>query len=209
MLTRYRAGPLDTTVRVKYTLSSHPTLTDASALSALLAPHGPVDEPSIVLSLKPAPPKKPKRGTALVPFKQIRGAFAAVCASGRPEHGLADVEVTWAEGKEPELIGWLKRMGQLGGAASGKETGGGKQDPASSAPLSADYKPAASNTTTAQTSSNDTFSSFPTTFVRPLFAFSHLRSAADSSSSSLTSTLHPHARVHPQQSRGLTTSRSP
>ena len=67
------------------------------------------------MSLKPSPPKKPKRATALVPFKQIGDAFAAVCASERADRGLKDVEITWAEGKEPELIGWLKKMGKLGG----------------------------------------------------------------------------------------------
>ncbi|RDX53789.1 DnaJ-domain-containing protein [Lentinus brumalis] len=116
------SGLLDTTVRVKFTLSAHPTLAEASSLGALLTPFGPLDDTSIVLSLKPAPPKKPKRVTALVPFKQIGGAFAAVCASGRADSGLGDIEVAWAEGKEPELIGWLKKMGQLGGegAAAGK-----------------------------------------------------------------------------------------
>lgn len=149
---------MDTTVRVKFTLAAHPTLADASNLCALLTSFGPVDDSSIVLSLKPAPPKKPKRGTALVPFKQIGGAFAAVCASGRAESGLADIEVDWAEGKEPELIGWLKKMGQLGG---GGPTNAGTKRKASPAPTSADYKTDGG----APTPSSD-FSSFPSTFVR-------------------------------------------
>ncbi|CCL98237.1 uncharacterized protein FIBRA_00231 [Fibroporia radiculosa] len=106
-------GALDTTVRLKYSILSHPLLTTPSSLSSLLAPFGSVDEVAVVLSLKPAPPKKPKRGTALVPFRQIGGAFAAVCASGRADHGLGNIEISWAEGREPDLIGWLKKMGKL------------------------------------------------------------------------------------------------
>ncbi|KAI0659170.1 DnaJ domain-containing protein [Cubamyces menziesii] len=156
-------GALDTTVRVKYTLSSHPSLTTVESIAALLAPFGSVDDSSIVLSLKPSPPKKPKRGTALVPFKQIVGAFAAVCASGRPENGLGDIEVDWAEGKEPELIGWLKKMGKLGtgsGSAQAESTRP-TATPAQQAPPSADYKPAASGV---QAHSSTDFSSFPSTF---------------------------------------------
>lgn len=57
-----------------------------------------------------------KLGTALVPFKRIGDAFAAVCASGVKERGLEGVQITWAgnSGGEPELIGWLKRHGKLG-----------------------------------------------------------------------------------------------
>lgn len=114
-------GSLDTTVRIKYTLASHPTLTTPDALAALLTPFGAVDTPSIVLSLKPpkkAPQKPPKFGVALVPFTQVGSAFAAVGASGRPERGLAAIDITWAEGQEPALVLWLRRMGQLGGTTS-------------------------------------------------------------------------------------------
>ncbi|KAI0635132.1 DnaJ domain-containing protein [Trametes polyzona] len=152
-------GLLDTTIRVKYTLSSHPTLTTAQSISALLTPFGPIDDSSIVLSLKPSPPKKPKRGTALVPFKQIVGAFAAVCASGRAESGLGDIEVDWAEGKEPELIGWLKKMGKLGSQSTGSydkpkvapSQAAQSSDPKTSAPV-------------AESASASPFSSFPSTF---------------------------------------------
>ncbi|PFH49567.1 hypothetical protein AMATHDRAFT_147404 [Amanita thiersii Skay4041] len=106
-------------VRVKFTVKAHPELTTPSAIASLLSPFGPTDEDSIVLSLKPskkgsAEDKKPKYGTALVPFKQIGNAFAAVCASARPERGLAGIEVTWVGGKEPRVIEWLKKMGKLG-----------------------------------------------------------------------------------------------
>ncbi|KAI0735371.1 DnaJ domain-containing protein [Earliella scabrosa] len=154
-------GLLDTTVRVKYTLAAHPTLTDASSISKLLAPFGPLDDSSIVLSLKPVPPKKPKRGTALVPFKQIGGAFAAVCASGRAESGLGDIEVDWAEGKEPELIGWLKKMGQLGGQERGS---GANVRPTATPTTSVDSKPSTSSPTVVPPQSESSFSSFPSTF---------------------------------------------
>src|SRR5262249_32457267 len=75
-----------------------------------------VDTESIVLSLK-APKKnadkRPKNGTALVPFKQIRDAFSAVSASGRGDYGLEGIEVGWVNGKEPAILGWLKKMGKL------------------------------------------------------------------------------------------------
>ncbi|KAI0762802.1 DnaJ domain-containing protein [Fomes fomentarius] len=160
-------GLLDTTVRVKYTLSAHPTLTDASSIGTLLTPLGSLDKSTIVISLKPAPPKKPKRGTALVPFKQIGGAFAAVCASGRAESGLKDIEIDWAEGKEPELIGWLKKMGQLGGAPG--------KDGDNHAPAPASEHHNSSTSTSTSTSipstqpplSDSAFSSFPSTFPAP------------------------------------------
>ncbi|KAI0722359.1 DnaJ domain-containing protein [Cerioporus squamosus] len=153
-------GLLDTTVRVKFSLAAHPNLTEASSLGALLTPFGPLDDSSIVLSLKPAPPKKPKRVTALVPFKQIGGAFAAVCASGRADSGLGGIEVAWAEGKEPELIGWLKKMGQLGGdsAATSK----------TNALLRASLR--LLHRTTSTSASDTAFSSFPSTFVPDLNA---------------------------------------
>ncbi|KAI1793696.1 DnaJ-domain-containing protein [Ganoderma leucocontextum] len=114
------SGPLDTTVRVKWTLSSRLALVDAASIAAVLTPFGAIDKSSIVLSPKLTAPKKPKRRTALVPFTEIGAAFAAVCASGRAEHGLQDIEVTWAGGAEPELIGWLKKTSQLGGTANGR-----------------------------------------------------------------------------------------
>lgn len=109
--------PLDTTIRLKYTVKGHPTLTTAESIAKLMSPFGPTDRDSIVLSLKS--PKKnlgkpPKYGTALVPFKQIGDAFAAVCASGKPERGLDGIEVGWVGGKEPPILVWLKKIGKLG-----------------------------------------------------------------------------------------------
>ncbi|KAJ6482166.1 hypothetical protein C8R47DRAFT_1322071 [Mycena vitilis] len=109
-------SPLDTTVRLRFKLSAHPNLTTPTALTALLAPFGATDADSIVISSK-APKKSPdkpaKHATALVPFKQIGAAFAAVCASRRADRGLDGVEVGWVGGKEPEILGWLKKMGKL------------------------------------------------------------------------------------------------
>ncbi|KAJ7269662.1 hypothetical protein C8J57DRAFT_1322660 [Mycena rebaudengoi] len=111
-----RLDPLDTTVRLKYKLSAHPNLTTQESLSALLAPFGTTDTESIVLSTKApkkSPDKPPKYATALVPFKQIGDAFAAVCASARADRGLDGIEIGWVGGKEPEILGWLKKMGKL------------------------------------------------------------------------------------------------
>lgn len=152
-------GTLDTTVKLKWTLSARPNLTRAEDLGQLLAPFGSVESSDIVISLKPAPPKKPKRGTALVPFKQIGDAFAAVCSSGSSARGLQDVEVSWAEGKEPELIGWLKKMGKLGGETKSKpDLSTNEPGPAPSHPLPHSATPTASST-------SSPFSSFPSTFV--------------------------------------------
>lgn len=113
-------GDLDTTVRLKYTLPMHPTLTTPASLSTLLLPFGQTDVSSIVLSLK-APKKNPdgpkKFATALAPFLKIGDAFAAVCASGMEDKGLGSINIAWAGngGKEPEVLGWLRKKGQLGG----------------------------------------------------------------------------------------------
>ena len=89
----------------------------------LLEPFGKADTDSIVVLIKTKTSKKKKSpsdevklGTALVPFKRIGDAFAAVCSSGVEERGLEGVQISWAgnNGEEPELIGWLKRHGKLG-----------------------------------------------------------------------------------------------
>ncbi|EMD35305.1 hypothetical protein CERSUDRAFT_116104 [Gelatoporia subvermispora B] len=162
-------GTLDTTVRIKFPLSSHPDMTTPTSLISILSRFGPLDEQSIVLSLKPAPPKKPRRVIALVPFKQVGGAFAAVCASGRADTGLADIEVNWAEEKEPELIGWLKKMGKLSTAARNNATPSTPAVPTNGAittpALSATSRPSAATPATAPlASASAPFSSFPSSF---------------------------------------------
>jgi len=151
----------DTTVRLKYPLSMHPTLTTPSHLTTLLSPFGTLDESSIVISMKPAPPKKPKRVTALVPFRQIGGAFAAVCASGRADSGLADIEVAWVDGKEPELIGWLKKMGKLGNADRTESNTHTSPPPVTRPP---DTTASSTSHCPATVPSSTPFSTFPSTF---------------------------------------------
>ena len=138
-------GPLDTTVRLKYSVTVLPHLTTSESLAALLQPFGETDKGSIVLSIKTKTSKKKKSSseevklaTALVPFKRIGDAFAAVYASGVKERGLEGVQITWAgnSGGEPELIGWLKRHGKLGApseAAKGQKPS--TSSPASVSPL--------------------------------------------------------------------------
>ncbi|ESK93453.1 dnaj domain protein cwf23 [Moniliophthora roreri MCA 2997] len=142
----------DTTVRVKYSLSDHPELTTPESLSGLLKAFGETDTETIVISLKTpkkAPHKPPKHGTALVPFKRIGDAFAAVCASGKTERGLSGIEIGWVGGKEPQILGWLKKMGKLGpGGVSS----------------SCDAAKAALPQMQSTSSSAGSFSSFPETF---------------------------------------------
>ncbi|KAL0070113.1 hypothetical protein AAF712_002600 [Marasmius tenuissimus] len=110
-------APTDTTVRIKYSLTDHSELTTADSIVTLFRSFGEIDAETVVVSLKPskkAPHKPPKHGTALVPFKRIGDAFAAVCASGRPDRALNGIEVGWVGGKEPQILAWLKRMGKLG-----------------------------------------------------------------------------------------------
>ena len=120
---------------------------------------GRTDTTDILISLKPAPPKKPKRGTAVIPFRRIGDAFAAICASGREDLGLKDIEVSWAEGKEPALIEWLKKMGKLGSNDQSKVTNPGTSS-AQPSLHDQDHKDGSSSSTP--------FSSFPSTFVSNL-----------------------------------------
>ncbi|KAF9530237.1 DnaJ domain-containing protein [Crepidotus variabilis] len=109
--------PLDTTVRIKYSFKAHPSLTTAENVAAFVARFGAADESSIVLSstLKgKKTDKAPKTGTALIPFKQIGDAFAAVCASERKELGMEGVKISWVKGEEPAILSWLRKMGKLG-----------------------------------------------------------------------------------------------
>ncbi|VDC07924.1 unnamed protein product [Peniophora sp. CBMAI 1063] len=113
-------GELDTTVRVKYALAAHPDLTTPIALAGFLSERfGDMDSGSIVLTMKPpkkAPHKPPKHAVALVPFRRIGDAHAAVCAAGVESRGMGGIEVTWMgkDGGEPLILSWLRRMGKLG-----------------------------------------------------------------------------------------------
>ncbi|KAJ7468041.1 DnaJ-domain-containing protein [Mycena latifolia] len=147
-------NPLDTTIRLRYKLSAHPNLTTPEALSTLLTPFGATDTDSIVISSKvpkKSPEKPPKFATALVPFKQIGDAFAAVCASGRADRGMDGIEVGWVGGKEPEILGWLKKMGKLSA----------QPPPPAPAPTPT---PSTQLPQTAPSATASPFSSFPTSF---------------------------------------------
>ena len=133
-------------------------MTNPEDLVALLTPFGVIESSEIAILLKPPPPKKAKRGTALVPFKQVGDAFAAVCSSGSSARGLQDIEISWAEGKEPALISWLKKTGKLGGEAKAKPRDG----PSTQLPPFPSSRPAEPHSTETSTTP---FSTFPSTFV--------------------------------------------
>lgn len=163
------SGALDTTVRLKYTLTNHPTLTTSSSLKSLLSQFGTIDEELIFLSLKPPkkyPDKPAKYATAVVPFNKIGDAFAAVCASGREERGLKGIEVGWAgdKGKEPEIIGWLRKQGKLGGETKSKSAS------KSTSPAIDGQHGIKADTPQSKTRSSNSaaYSSFPSSFVRAL-----------------------------------------
>ncbi|KAF9010196.1 DnaJ-domain-containing protein [Cyathus striatus] len=149
--------PLDTTVRLKYSLNLHPDLTTAESIAKLLKSFGYTDTETIVLSLKSKKKsdKPPKHGTALVPFKQIGDAFAAVCASGRQDQGLHGIEISWVRNNEPQIIGWLKKMGKLGSIPPTSSGSSGKQQ---------NTKNVKAELPQLQTIGDTPFSSFPSTF---------------------------------------------
>ncbi|KAI0052196.1 DnaJ-domain-containing protein [Auriscalpium vulgare] len=156
-------GQLDTTVRFKYPLASHSDLTTPDALSSYLSSFGPTDTSSIVLSMKPpkkAPQKPPKYATALVPFARIGDAHAAVCASGRAERGLGDFEVSWAGGSEPEILGWLRKIGKFGGGETKADDEGKAKGDHGELKADAGILPQHSESKSSET----LFSSFPSTF---------------------------------------------
>ncbi|KAH7344729.1 DnaJ domain-containing protein [Rhizoctonia solani] len=123
-------GPHDTTLRLKYKLATHPTLTTTAALAAHLAVFGPVDTGAIVISLKvnkKQPEKPPKFATALVPFENAGDAYACLCSAGKVDRGLEGVEVNWVTEDEPEIIKWVRLQGN---------TTAGSREPDGEAPFS-------------------------------------------------------------------------
>lgn len=92
----------------------------------LLAQFGNTDEALTILSIKASKSSTKSsskssrdKATAVVPFHKIGDAFAAVCASGLAERGLDGIEISWAgeKGKEPEILTWLRKRGELGSVA--------------------------------------------------------------------------------------------
>lgn len=131
------SGPYDTTVRVKFTLSAFPSLSTASALASHLRRFGEIDEGAVVLSIKPKKAAKKKKSqekgadevaqgegekvvNAVVPFSQIGAAFGVV--SSGPVLKEQGMEVSWAGGSEPPILGWLRDRGELGGKPKGSAT---------------------------------------------------------------------------------------
>ncbi|KAG2008342.1 DnaJ protein [Coprinopsis cinerea AmutBmut pab1-1] len=163
----------DTTVRLKYALKSHPGLTTKEAIAAFLSPFGAVDVDSIVFSLKTKAKKKakaagdvtgpPTHATALVPFKTIGDAYAAVCASTSPSPkvDLKGMEIGWVNNKEPLILGWLKKMGKLPSSrepSKSPPTDSAKQEDSSrSTPSFSFVAPSAND----NASKSTPFSSFP------------------------------------------------
>jgi len=167
------SDPLDTTVRIRYPLKDYPTMNTPQSIAAFLSHFGATDETSIVLStnLRQKKDKPPKTGSALVPFKRIGDAFAAVCASERKDMGMNGVKISWVKGDEPAILAWLKRMGKLNGAPNPRKDN--QSTPASGGGTKGGLpqnQPCSSSTP---------FSSFPSSFVR------HYQFIANSSDKSL------------------------
>ena len=173
-------GEHDTTVRLKYPLAKYPHLTSTDALHAFMSgTFGPVDQDSIVLSMKPpkkAAHKPPKYASAAVPFKTIADAHAAVCASRRADRGLDEFEIVWMGGSEPAVWSWAERMlkskeeGRTAAAAAGSAPAAGG---ARNAPVEFPAGIGVARGGLAQDSGGPSgpgadlqFSSFPSSFVR-------------------------------------------
>jgi len=141
-------GDLDTTIRVKYPLSSYSVLSTASALAAHLQRYGEIDDGAVVMSQKVKKPKKSKGQaegetlvTALVPFNQLGAAFAVVSSAALlKERGM---DVAWAGGSEPPILSWLRERGELRGSTAQR----------------------ANSPQTKTAPEGSTFSSFPSSFV--------------------------------------------
>jgi len=155
---------LDMTVRIKYPLKTYPTLSTPQSISAFLSRFGATDESLTVLSTNlkgKTGVKPPKMASALVPFKRIGDAFAAVCASEKKDIGMTGVKVNWAKGEEPAILGWLRKMGKLSNASS---TNAVAKDFSSSLPPQSRQETAEPLQNQTENSS-DPFSSFPSTVV--------------------------------------------
>ncbi|KAF9002431.1 hypothetical protein BDQ17DRAFT_1542220 [Cyathus striatus] len=86
------AGLLNTIVRLRFGIKTRPDLGTPESIARVLNPFGDIDEELIFL-------KKKSRGycIALVPFRRVECALAAIRASGRSDLGLGGVEISWVE----------------------------------------------------------------------------------------------------------------
>jgi len=162
------SDPLDTTVQIRFSLKTHSQLNTPQAISNIVSRFGATDESTIVISTnlkgkKEKADKAPKMGRALVSFKQIGDAFAAVCASGRKDLGLDGIKIGWVRGEEPAILEWLRKMGKLNSPPSASASRQQNQSPTMS-----EIKAEVPQDQTKN--SSVPFSSFPSSFVR-LFIF--------------------------------------
>lgn len=105
-------GPLDTTLKLKWLRSTHPTLITPTALSTFLGTTLSVFDPeidSIALSAKfLANTTKGKHGSGVVAFKSLRAAMRLIEATSAPEGesrvGWEGFEVSWASGSPPACL---------------------------------------------------------------------------------------------------------
>ncbi|KAJ2925377.1 hypothetical protein H1R20_g11684, partial [Candolleomyces eurysporus] len=179
----------DTTVRLKYSLKSHSELTTKENIASYLSPFGSVDVDSIVFSMKAKKSKSkgsgeasPTHATALVPFKTISDAYAAVTASSTRSSSsrvdLSNMEITWVNNKEPLILGWLKKMGKLsaeGTSGNSSLAGGAANSTVDSNPTPDRSSTAATPTPFGAPAGSTPFSSFPnlgaTSSSTPSFSF--------------------------------------
>ncbi|KAF9225755.1 DnaJ-domain-containing protein [Gyrodon lividus] len=169
-------GPYDTTMRVKFVLSAFPSLNTASALASHLRRFGEIDEGAVVLSIKSKKVSKKKKTrvqdkvadedgegegekvvNAVVPFAQISSAFGAISSSpALKERGM---EVSWAGGSEPPILGWLRDRGELGGKPKNTTTAPTPSNGASGRAQKTDEQ-----LKTTDAANGAKFSTFPSTF---------------------------------------------
>ncbi|PVF94797.1 DnaJ-domain-containing protein [Serendipita vermifera] len=125
-------GIEDTPVVLKYQLSDRPDLMTKEALLAVLKSFGPIDESTVLLTLKPKklkPGATPKSATAVITFHKVQDAFGAVMSSRQATRGLQGVEVAWPTGEEPESIKTLREKGLLETSARATPTASPKPPP--------------------------------------------------------------------------------
>jgi len=148
-------------------LKTYPKLNTPQSIATFLSLFGATDESSIVLSvnLRQKKDKPQKTGSALVPFKRIGDAFAAVCASERKDMGMDGVKISWIKGDEPAILAWLRRMGKLNGAPKDSQSTPTSEFKSSGGETKAELPQNQSG------SSSIPFSSFPSSFVSHLKFF--------------------------------------
>jgi len=80
--------------------------------------------------------------------------------------GLDGIKITWVNGKEPVILGWLRKMGKLGNTGP-KVDNKPESRSKTSSPANVDGPKATLPQNQSRTFSSTLFSSFPSTFVRP------------------------------------------